>query len=30
VHDFPAYKFVNCYQDIERWIVQSWIPEDEP
>lgn len=30
VHDFPAYKFVNCYQDVERWIVQSWIPEDEP
>ena len=30
VRDFPAYKFVNPYQDVERWIVQSWFPEDEP
>jgi ABC-type transport system substrate-binding protein len=29
VRDFPAYKFVNAYQDVERWIVQSWYPEDE-
>jgi hypothetical protein len=30
VRDFPAFKFVNSYQDVERWIVQSWFPEDEP
>jgi hypothetical protein len=30
VRDFPAVKFVNSYHDIERWIVQSWFPEDEP
>jgi hypothetical protein len=30
VRDFPPFKFVNSYQDIERWIVQSWFPEDEP
>jgi tetratricopeptide (TPR) repeat protein len=30
VRDFPAYKFVNAYQDVERWVVQSWFPEDEP
>jgi hypothetical protein len=30
VRDFPAFKFVTPYQDIERWIVQSWFPEDEP
>jgi hypothetical protein len=30
VRDFPPYKFVTPYQDVERWIVQSWFPEDEP
>ncbi|HEV7999468.1 MAG TPA: ABC transporter substrate-binding protein [Planctomycetaceae bacterium] len=30
VRDFPPFKFVNAYQDVERWIVQSWFPEDEP
>jgi hypothetical protein len=29
VHDFPAFKFVNPYQDADRWIVQSWYPEDD-
>jgi Bacterial extracellular solute-binding proteins, family 5 Middle len=30
VRDFPPFKFVTPYQDVERWIVQSWFPEDEP
>jgi tetratricopeptide (TPR) repeat protein len=30
VHDFPAVKFVNSYQDVERWVVQPWYSEDEP
>jgi len=30
VHDFPPAKFVDTYQDIDRWTVQSWYPEDEP
>jgi hypothetical protein len=30
IHDFPAVKFVTSYQDVERWIVQPWYPEDEP
>jgi tetratricopeptide (TPR) repeat protein len=30
IHDFPAVKFVNSYQDVERWIVQPWYSEDEP
>ena len=30
IHDFPAVKFVNSYQDVERWVVQPWYSEDEP
>jgi tetratricopeptide (TPR) repeat protein len=30
IRDFPAVKFVQTYQDVERWVVQSWYPEDEP
>jgi hypothetical protein len=30
VRAFPAVRFVHPYQDVERWIVQSWYPEDEP
>jgi ABC-type oligopeptide transport system substrate-binding subunit len=30
VRGFPPYKFVNSYQDVEHWIVQSWFPDDEP
>jgi hypothetical protein len=30
IHDFPAVKFVNSYQDVERWVVQPWYAEDEP
>jgi hypothetical protein len=30
IRDFPAIKFVNSYQDVERWIVQPWYSEDEP
>lgn len=30
IRDFPPVKFVHAYQDVERWIVQSWFPEDEP
>ncbi len=30
IHDFPAVRFVNSYQDVERWIVQPWYSEDEP
>jgi hypothetical protein len=30
VRGFPPYKFVNSYQDVEHWIVQSWYPDDEP
>jgi tetratricopeptide (TPR) repeat protein len=30
IRDFPPARFVHTYQDIERWIVQSWFPEDEP
>jgi tetratricopeptide (TPR) repeat protein len=30
IHDFPPVKFVHTYQDVERWVVQSWYPEDEP
>jgi tetratricopeptide (TPR) repeat protein len=30
VRGFPPYKFVNSYQDVEHWIVQSWYPADEP
>ncbi len=30
IHEFPPYKFVHPYQEIERWIVQSWYPEETP
>jgi tetratricopeptide (TPR) repeat protein len=30
IRDFPPAKFVHTYQDVERWMVQSWYPEDEP
>ena len=30
IRDFPAVKFVNSYQDVERWIVQPWYSEDAP
>jgi hypothetical protein len=30
IRDFPPARFVHTYQDIERWIVQTWFAEDEP
>jgi Bacterial extracellular solute-binding proteins, family 5 Middle len=30
IRDFPAVKFVNAYQNVERWIVQPWFSEDVP
>jgi tetratricopeptide (TPR) repeat protein len=30
IRDFPAVKFVQTYQDVERWVVQPWYSEDEP
>jgi len=30
VHEFSASKFISTYQDVERWIVQPWFPEDAP
>jgi ABC-type transport system substrate-binding protein len=30
VRDFPSSKFVETYQDIERWVVNSWYPDETP
>jgi hypothetical protein len=30
IRDFPAVKFVNAYQNVERWVVQPWYSEDVP